>query len=204
MTEPATTAPADSGLRTALANLESILVKDEKVQAWAAQRRLFALFHRRQLVAATNNRFISLTRGPVGGFEYQDLRWQDLKEAHISVGVFGATLRLEAEPSADLASTQTANRNLAYAGLNPGQAQAVYRICQEQDQAWREKRRIREMEELRAKAGGVQILGGTPGHPAGATVDVMQRLEQARQMVDAKLISDAEYEAIKAKILSGS
>jgi len=30
----------------------------------------------------------------------------------------------------------------------------------------------------------------------------MQRLEQARQMLAAKLISDSEYEAIKAKILS--
>ena len=36
----------------------------------------------------------------------------------------------------------------------------------------------------------------------GAAGDVMQRLEQARQMLAAKLISDAEYEAIKAKILS--
>jgi hypothetical protein len=201
-TVPAT--PSDSGLRTALANLESILVKDEIIQAWAAQRRIFALLHRRQLVAATNNRLISVTRGPVGGFEYQDLRWQDLKEAHVSVGIVGATLRLVAEPSTDLASAQSPNRDLTFAGLDPAQAQAVYRICQTQDQAWREKRRVREMEELRARAGGVQILGGTPGHPAGATVDVMQRLEQARQMLESKLISDAEYEAIKAKILSGS
>jgi len=194
----------DSGLRKAVANLESILVQGETVQAWAAQRRLFALFHRRQMIAATNNRLIALTRGPVGGFEYQDLRWQDLKEAHVSVGVFGATLRLVAEPSADLASAQATNRDLTFAGLDPAQAQAVYRICQAQDQAWREKRRVREMEELRARSGGVQILGGTPGHPSGDTVDVMRRLEQAKQMLDAKLISDAEYEAIKAKILSGS
>jgi len=194
----------DSGLRTAVANLESILVQGETVQAWAAQRRLFALFHRRLLIAATNNRLIALTRGPVGGFRYEDLRWQDLKEAHVSVGVFGATLSLVTEPSADLASAQTANTQLLFKGLDPTQAQSVYRICQAQDQAWREKRRIREMEELRAKAGGVQILGGTPGHPAGQTVDVMQRLEQARQMLESKLISDAEYEAIKARILSGS
>jgi hypothetical protein len=194
----------DSGLRTALANLESILVQGEAVQAWAAQRRLFALFHRRVVVAATNNRLISLTRGPVGGFNYQDLRWQDLKEAHVSVGVLGATLRLVAEPSADLAGAQSPDRELVFQGLNPAQAQAVYRICQAQDQAWREKRRIREMEELRARSGGVQILGGPGVNPAGATVDVMQRLEQARQMVESKLISDAEYEAIKAKILSGS
>jgi hypothetical protein len=202
MTDPAV--PVDTGLRSALTQLESILIRDEKIEAWAAQRRLFALFKRRLLVAATSNRLIALNRGPFGGFDYTDMRWQDLKEVRIRVGVVGATLHVTSEPSADLASAERAPRTLAYSGLHPTQAQAVYRICQAQDQAWREKRRIREMEELRAKAGGVQILGGTPGHPAGETVDVMRRLEQARQMVEAQLISDAEYEAIKAKILGGS
>ena len=203
-TAPAPASVTDSGLKSALTHLESILVKDEVLQAWAAQRRLFALTHRRLLIAATNNRLIALTRGPIGGFEYTDLRWQDLKEARVSVGVFGATLRLVAERSSDLASAENPVQTLVYAGLHPGQAQAVYRICQAQDQAWREKRRIREIEELRARAGGVQVMGGAAPAHAGAPGDVMQRLEQARQMLDAKLISDAEYEAIKAKILTGS
>jgi hypothetical protein len=30
-----------------------------------------------------------------------------------------------------------------------------------------------------------------------------RRLRQAREMLDAKLISDAEFESIKAKIVSG-
>src|SRR5204863_6710251 len=123
-------------------------------------------------------------RGWFGGFEYADLRWQDLKEAHVSVGVLGATLRVVAETSSDLAISQSPNRTLVYAGLRPEQAQAVYRICQAQDQAWREKRRIREMEELRARSGGVQITGGAAGSAFGAAAgDTMQRLEQARQML---------------------
>jgi ketosteroid isomerase-like protein len=156
------------------------------------------------VLAATTSRLIALRRGWFGGFEYTDLRWQDLKEAHISVGVVGATLRLVAESSSDLASAQNPDRRLCYAGLRPEQAQAVYRICQAQDQAWREKRRIREIEELRARSGGVQIVGGATPAGAGAPGgDAMERLEQARRMVEARLISDAEYEAIKAKILSG-
>jgi hypothetical protein len=199
-----TPAPAAPERPRALAQLESILVHDEVVEAWALQRRVFALTHRRLLLAATNNRLIALKRGLIGGFAYTDLRWQDLKESHVSVGVLGATLRLVAENSGDLATAQNPTRNLEYSGLQQTQAQAVYRICQAQDQAWREKRRIREMEELRARSGGVHIVGGGPaaGFGAGAG-DTMQRLEQARQMLAAKLISDAEYEAIKAKILSG-
>jgi hypothetical protein len=195
----------EPNLRPAMAHLESILIKDEILEAWAAQRRLFAVGRRRLLLAATSNRLIALERGLLGGFEYKDLRWQDLKEAHISVGIFGATLRVVAEGASDLATSQGPSRALVYTGLRPQQAQAVYRICQAQDQAWREKRRIREIEELRARSGGVQIVGGVaPPGLASAQGDAMQRLEQARQMLAAKLISDAEYEAVKAKILSGA
>jgi hypothetical protein len=196
-------ATQEPGLQTALANLKSILVPEETLEAWAIQRRVFAITHRRLLVAATSNRLIALERGLIGGFQYSDLRWQDLKEAHVRVGIFGASLRLVAENSSDLATAEGPSRTLVYSGLRADQAQGVYRICQAQDQAWREKRRIREIEELRARSGGVQIMGGASAAMGGASGDAIQRLEHARQMLVAKLISDSEYETIKAKILSG-
>ena len=85
-------------------------------------------------------------------------------------------------------------------------AQAMYRICQQHDQVWREKRRVRELEELRAKSGGVQISGAQSGYgsdAAGVESDAARRLRQAREMLEAKLISDSEFESIKAKIVSG-
>ena len=202
MSDPAI--QADSSLRPALAKLESILVRGETIEAWAVQRRLFAIAHRRLLVAATSNRLIALKRGLIGGFEFTDVRWQDLKEAHVRVGVLGATLRLVAESSSDMVGAQSPDRTLVYSGLRPDLAQAVYRICQAQDQAWREKRRLRQIEELRARSGGVQIVGDPSASRLGAASgEAMQRLDQARQMLESKLISDSEYEAIKAKILGG-
>ena len=85
--------PTDPRLREVLAKLQSILVRDETLEAWAVQRRLFALIHRRVIVAATSNRLIALERGPIGGFEYTDFRSQDLKDAHVSVGIFGASIQ---------------------------------------------------------------------------------------------------------------
>jgi hypothetical protein len=90
--------------------------------------------------------------------------------------------------------------------LHKDQAQAMYRICQQHDQVWREKRRVRELEELRAKSGGVQINGASPAYgsgAAGAESEPARRLRQAREMLEAKLISDSEFETIKAKIVSG-
>ena len=67
--------------------------------------------------------------------------------------------------------------------------------------------RVSELEELRAKSGGVQIGSGPTAYAgadaAGVESEPTRRLRQAREMLDAKLISDSEFESIKAKIVSG-
>jgi hypothetical protein len=200
-------AAADSlGLGGALATLQGLLTSGETLEAWAAQRRLYALKNRRALIAATSGRFISLKRRLFGGYDSADIRWQDLKETRISAGIIAADLILIAQSSADLNIGAEVNRVWSFEGLHKDQAQAMYRICQQHDQVWREKRRVRELEELRAKSGGVQISGASPAYgsdAAGAESEPARRLRQAREMLDAKLISDSEFESIKAKIVSG-
>jgi hypothetical protein len=199
----ATPTATDSGLQKAVEHIRALLIDGETLDARAAQRRLFAITHRRTVIAATSGRFLALRRGLFGGFDLTDLRWQDLKDASIRVGIFGADITLTVEATADLAGMALLERKLAFTGLQKDEAQQVYRLCQGHEQAWREKRRVRELEEMRAKSGGVQISSGaTPAAlPSGQTNDPVARLQQAKQMVEAKLISDAEYEALKAKIL---
>ena len=196
----------DASTRGALLTLRSLLTTDETLEAWAMQHRLFALTHRRVCIAATSGRFISLSRRLLGGYDSADIRWQDLKESHIRAGILCADLTLVAQTSTDLNIGSEVNRVWTFAGLRKDQAQAIYRICQQHDQVWREKRRVRELEELRAKSGGVQF-GGGPGYAstgaASGESEPTRRLRQAREMLDAKLISDAEFESIKAKIVAG-
>jgi hypothetical protein len=197
----------DTGSARALHDLESVLTADEKLEAWAIQHRLFALRHRRIAVGATTGRFLAVVRPLLGGFELTDIRWQDLKEVHIRVGVLAATLSLTALNQADLASGAAGSRSLVFAGLRRDEAQALYRICQAHDQAWREKRRIRDLEELRARAGGIQLAspsaaGGGAGGAEGSAGDATARLRNAKAMLDAGLISDTEYESLRARIIS--
>jgi hypothetical protein len=196
----------DSGLGGALATMQGLLTSGETLEAWAAQRRIYALTHRRALIAATSGRFISLKRRLFGGYDSADIRWQDLKETRISAGIIAADLTVVAQSSTDLNLGAEVNRLWSFEGLRKDQAQAMYRICQQHDQVWREKRRVRELEELRAKSGGVQIgaqsaYGGADA--SGAESEPARRLRQARDMLEAKLISDSEFESIKAKIVSG-
>jgi hypothetical protein len=204
--------PQAPGLEAALATLRGLLTSEETLEAWAVQHRLYALTHRRVCIAATSGRFISLNRRLLGGYDSADIRWQDLKETRISAGIIAADLTVIAQASSDLNIGSEVNRIWTFAGLRKDQAQAMYRICQQHDQVWREKRRIRELEELRAKSGGVQIGGGQIGsgqspyggaESAGQESEPARRLRQAREMLDAKLISDSEFESIKAKIVSG-
>src|ERR1700736_2175833 len=208
MTDPVI-GTTDSSPQGALTTLRGLLTAGETLEAWAVQHRLFALTHRRVCIAATSGRFLSLNRRLLGGYESDDIRWQDLRETRISAGIIAADLTLIAQASSDLNIGSEVNRVWTFTGLRKDQAQALYRICQQHDQVWREKRRIRELEELRAKSGGVQIgsaqAGGgqTGADPAGAESEPARRLRQAREMLDAKLITDSEFESINARIVSG-
>ena len=197
-----TAVEGDRGARRALEHLNSVLTSTETLEAWAIQRRIFALRRRRLLVAATSGRFLALERGFLGGFTLTDIRWQDLKEVRIEVGVVGACLTLAAFASPDLASASGQTKSFVYDGLRKDQAEALYRIAQGHDQAWREKRRVRDLEELRARAGGIQVGNLAGAAPDAAAGDATERLQRAKAMLDARLISDSEYEALKAKIIS--
>jgi hypothetical protein len=194
---------AEADVSGPLAQLHSVLIAGETLEAWVIQRRAYALTHRRVLIAATSGRLIVLTRRLLGGFEVTSIRWQDLEEVTLRVGMLAAELYVRAGKATDLASMGAAGaQRVEFQGLRKSQAQAVYRICQAQDQAWREKRRVRELEELRARSGGIQVTSAPLSASSGFEGDAVRRLQEAKQLLDAKLITDAEYEAIKAKIVS--
>ena len=215
MTEAPPPAPAGAPAAAGpLGQLRTLRVAGEGLLAHALQHRIYALLHRRQVAAATTTRFIHLSRPLLGGYKPFDIRWQDLKNAEIDVGMFTASLTLTFVANrSDTASGEGDERRFRCASLTIPEAQALYRECQAQELAWREKRRVRSMEEMRASAGGVQIATGVypqgeaaAGAPrlAGADADSpVERLARAKQMLDQGLITDAEYEAIKARVVGG-
>jgi len=211
-TNAAPTIPADAatdrGVYDSLEALRSMLIQGEELEAMAIQRRLFALRHRRKAVGATSGRVIVVQRHLFGGYSPIDFRWQDLRDSEVRVGTFGAALTLTAYRSNDLASNEGPPERIVIEGLRKDEAQAVYKVCQSRAQAWREKRRIRELEEMRARAGGIQVgaLGGISGGgvapAAGGDQSPAGRLQRAKEMRDGGLLTDAEFEQVKAKILA--
>ena len=196
-------ADEQSVILRALGRISAILVLGETIEAYAVQRRIFAMKHRRDIVIATTGRLILMRRGFFGGFSVQDVRWQDVKDARITVGILGADIALEALSAPDMAVAGE-KQTLIYTGFRKEEAQAVYRVCQAQEQAWREKRRLRELEELRAKSGGFDmgsVRSAAPSPTPGAGDDSVARLQRAKEMLEKGLIADSEYETIKARIV---
>ena len=185
----------------AIEKLRSVLTSGEVVRESVFQLRLWALTHRRSLVATTDRRMIFFRRGLLGGFNMTDFQWQDVKNAHVKEHFFPACF------GADLTIVSRDGRTVKMPGLDSVKARRIYAFAQAQEQAWREKNRIREIEELRAKSGGITLngsgspLGAPAAAPAGAE-DMAKKLKEAKELLDCGAISDVEFETIKARFLN--
>ena len=195
--------PMEQRQEQALATLKSLLIDGEQIVHYAFQLRLPALVHRRVLVAATNMRLVIFSRRLIGGYRMVDIRWQDLRNAMIDENlldrIFGAVFTVKA---------QSLPRPARVFGLQAQAARQVYVYSQQQEQEWRERNRIRSIEEERARSGGMYFTpnaGQTTTDPARhheAAPDATQRLKKAKGMLDDGLITDSEYQAIKARIVN--
>jgi hypothetical protein len=183
--------------------LNSTLMASERKLAEAIQFRLCALLSRRLVVAATSSRIILITRPLLGGFTMKDYQWKDLHDADLSENVlptlFGSRLSFSIRRDG---KGEIENR-LVVDGIEGRLASQIYTTAQDQEQAWEEKRRVRTMEEARATSGGI-TLGGFPpspgtGNGGGSALD---ELERAKKLLDAGVVSDAEFNEMKSKILS--
>ena len=190
--------------RKAMDKLDNSLMKDEAIIHKGIDKRPFALFSRRSVFAVTNSRIINLKRGLLGGYEMRDYQWKDLKDAQISENVLpdicGSTLTFTFFQSPWI---------IVYPDFKT--ASEIYKVAQLQEQAWEEKRRVRDMEETRAQAGGISIGNTTSPSPTGisggnyksvSTSDIADELIKIKELLDKGILSDVEFQEMKSKILS--
>ena len=181
-----------AAVRAIAEDVGKVLTPNEQI-LYVATQNLAAMSVKPDAAVATTNRLILYRPSVLGRVEFQDVQWQDVRNARISQGVLSTTFAVDTVDG----------RTLQMSELGKEQAKRLYAVGQQMEQEWREKRRIREMEEARAKSGGV-VLGSSPllgGAPA-AGEDPVARLAKAKQMLDQGLISETEYDALKARILN--
>ena len=179
-------------LRAIAEEVRSVLTANESIQ-YIAYQAWTALGQKRDAVAATNNRMIVFQRHRLRGFDFHDFLWEDVANVKINQNTLSSSLEC----------TLTNGDTYRTSNLVKDQARTLYTICQQKEQEWRERRRVRKMEEERARAGGTQITlpeGGDVG-PTAPAEDPVAKLAKAKEMFDKEIISEAEYETLKANIL---
>lgn len=177
--------------------VSEICIRDEVILYIAVQSKPIANFTP-DAVALTNRRFIIFRPKLLGRMSFVDCLWRDCKDVHVQENVFGATL--------------------AFAGMNghietldyipKAQARMIYRHSQEQEEAAFHTRRNMHIEELQAGADrtvinqaiGTQVPSPQTINPTPA-VDPVTKLTQLKQLLDAGIIEQSEFDAKKAEIL---
>lgn len=182
-------------LQKAGMKLGSTLMADEKVLHWAIEQRIAALFSRRVILAVTNSRIVRVQRPVLGGFNMGDYQWKDLVDATFAENMiptlFGSRLGF---------SFRTGSFSID--GVVSGAASEVYKYSQRQEQAWEEKNRLRALEETRAAAGGVQVNTGQGAAAGSGGASMMEQIAEAKALLTSGAITDAEFEELKARLLS--
>ena len=180
-----------------------VLTEGEKVLAVAPQNRIRSPL-KPDLAVVTNRRLILYRPKLLGRMDMEDFLWQDVTEIRIRTEILGATLAVTAQRREPDGTVRA--RTGVVDGLEKVAALRLYAAAQQLEQEWREKNRIRQMEEERARSGGVFLHGasvtGLAPSGAGSQASVDDRLAKLKSLHAKGLITDAEYEARKTQIIA--
>lgn len=141
-------------------------------------------------VVLTNKRFILYHPGLLG-CKFDDFLWRDLLNVKLSEGIMGAKLTFEAK-----------GKQVSVDKLPKSEARKAYSIAQEREQEATETRRQRQMQEDSAKAGHIVIGSGNAGTSTATGDDPMAKLTKLKNLFDAGLINQEEYDKKKTEILA--
>jgi hypothetical protein len=195
-TKLAVSSQPDEVVAAALEKVRALCIDGEDVRYIAVQRKpIFTLTP--DTIALTTRRLIIIRAGLLGKAKIGDWVWRDIGDVHITEGIVGSTV-----------TVRLASGPIASIDYIPKEcARALYRIAQEQEDIAREERRAREIEESRARAGGVNILNAPPSPTATNPVDPfrsdpVEAMKRLRLMKEEGLITAAEYETKRAEIVA--
>lgn len=178
-----------------LEKVKQILTSSEEVVYIAVQKGLVNIAP--DSVILTNRRFIIYSPTIVGGASFKDYAWRDLMDVTISEGMLTSTLRFKLVTGGVFHLIEK---------LPKEQARKLYSYAQEMEEKVREERRQRDMEEKRAMAGGGIVVNASP-QPAqvaapAAQEDPMAKIKKLKDMLEAGLISQQEFDDKKNDIIA--
>lgn len=179
-----------------LPKVQEYCTSNEEVQYIAVQKKTLGVNFSPDCIALTNKRIILIRPKSFGlSLDFKDFSWMNVADVHMKEGVFAATITIKT----------TTGQTDSMQDIPKAQARRLYRFAQEMEETKKEERRQRDLEDKRAIAGG-GITINTPSHQPQATAapveDPMEKLTKLKSMLDMGILTQAEFDAKKADILS--
>lgn len=170
-------------------HVEKLLVPGEQIEFICMQGK--AMMLKRDAVVSTNQRLMMVKPKMLGRFEFIDVMWIDLSDAHVKEGIIGSTFT---------ARSQAGNYKID--NLSKDDARRLYQTAQQREQEARWQRRQLAMEESAAGAMQINIPAAAAPAPAAAPADdPMEKLAKLKKMLEAGLIEQSEFDAKKKQII---
>ena len=188
----------EAAVRKILPKVNELLTKEEIVEYIAVQKKLVVNLSPDAIVL-TNRRFI-LVQPKMLRMTFVDFPWREVDNVHMSEQMVGATITCKT----------TTGKFVSLDSIPKKQARRIYAYAQQVEEQAYEKRQQVELEKLRASAGGVVMhappafaptppIAPVPVHTAAD--DPMQVLGKLKQLLDAGLVSQDEFDAKKSEVL---
>ncbi|MBP1166640.1 hypothetical protein JOE44_003524 [Chryseobacterium sp. PvR013] len=187
-----------------LGKINSLLTSQEVVEYIAVQKKPVINLSP-DCIALTNRRIIFCRPKNFGlSMDFQDYSWVDIADCHIKEGIVGATFIMR--------TTNSFTNMMDY--LPKNQARKLYQFAQEVEERMRGLRREKNLETLRASAGGVTVNNATPiiTQPQQfqeekkplliENEDPFALLQKLKDLKENGIISPEEFEIKKNEVLS--
>ncbi|MDR6461249.1 hypothetical protein J2786_004403 [Chryseobacterium vietnamense] len=187
-----------------LGRINSLLTSQEVVEYIAVQKKPVINLSP-DCIALTNRRIIFCRPKNFGlSMDFQDYSWVDIADCHIKEGIVGATFIMR--------TTNSFTNMMDY--LPKNQARKLYQFAQEVEERMRGLRREKNLETLRASAGGVTVNNTTPiiAQPQQfqeekrplliENEDPFALLQKLKDLKENGIISPEEFETKKNEVLS--
>jgi hypothetical protein len=177
-----------------LPKVQEYCTSNEEVQYIAVQKKTLGINFSPDCIALTNKRIILIRPKSFGlSLDFKDFSWLNVADVHMKEGVFTATITIKT----------TSGQTDSMEDIPKAQARRLYRFAQEMEETKKEERRQRDLEDKRAVAGGGITINTPSTQPIDVAVeDPMEKLTKLKMMLDNGILTQAEFDAKKADILS--
>lgn len=150
-----------------------------------------------EVIVLTSRRLMHYKPDLFGRAKFIDYIWRDMRSVELEENVWRSTLTFHINNG----------ETIRVDNMVKEQSRRLYAIAQQMEENVREELRLRQMEEKRAEAGGIympgsSMMGAMSGSTAAPAEEPVQALGKLKQLMEAGLITAAEYEAKKKEILA--